>query len=213
MLCRIVAVTSLSFELDEIDSKIIDLLQKDGRMQYKQISQIVGVSIPTVRERIKRLSELGLIKKFTVVTDYTKIAGRVRAIVEAKVMPNVQELRDALDSIDEVRVAYQVAGDKSIVLHVESDDLEHLDLTLNKLYELGVKDVTVYVITRVLKEEYGAMVKPNVPLQYRCVFCDCVIYGKPIIKHYYGGKYYFSGEECAKAFKERLDKKIQKQTL
>jgi DNA-binding Lrp family transcriptional regulator len=43
----------MSLQLDNTDSQIIELLQKDGRMMFKEIASAVGVSLPTVRARIQ----------------------------------------------------------------------------------------------------------------------------------------------------------------
>ncbi len=66
----------MSFKLDELDASIIELLQRDSRMMYKDIAEKTNVSLPTVRARIKRLLDLGVIKKFTIVVDADKISGK-----------------------------------------------------------------------------------------------------------------------------------------
>lgn len=200
----------MSIRVDNLDAKIIELLQDDGRMLYKDIADKVGVSLPTVRARIKRLTEVGLIKRFTVALDSDKIAGKVRGVLFAKVHPSdAQELARALSSVAEVRTAHFVAGEKQLFLEVEADDLQSFNrLILEKLpKEAGLNDISAHVIIQTVKEEYGVTLKANSLLQYRCNFCHTLIHGKPLLKHYYGGKYYFSGEECAEAYKKILDEK------
>jgi Lrp/AsnC family leucine-responsive transcriptional regulator len=199
----------MSYRIDSVDAQIIELLQQDGRMMYKDIADKVGVSLPTVRARLRNLMKLGLIKKFTVVVDSEKIMGRVKAFVLADVdVENTDQFRENLEKVEEIRAAFFVAGSKRVLLDVDVEDMEHLNTLMFRLSKgFGFSGFSVYVSTKILKEEYGSRVKPDTPLQFRCRFCDCIIYGKPLIRHYYGGKYYFSGEECASAFKERLDQK------
>jgi Lrp/AsnC family leucine-responsive transcriptional regulator len=199
----------VSYRIDSVDAQIVELLQQDGRIMYKDIADKVGVSLPTVRARLRNLIKLGLIKKFTVVVDLEKIMGRIRAFVLADSDAQVSdEFREKLGRVEEIRAAFFVAGNKRVLLDVDVEDMEHLNSLMFKLSrELGFSGFSVYVSTKVLKEEYGSRVKPDTPLQFRCRFCDCIIYGKPLIRYYYGGKYYFSGEECASAFKERLDQR------
>ncbi|SRR5579875_1066713 len=201
----------MSVRVDGLDAQIVELLQEDGRMLYKDIADRVGVSLPTVKARIRRLMALGLIKKFTVVVDSDKIAGKVRGVLFAKVNPtDAEALTQTLSKIDEVRAAHFVAGEKQLFLEVEADDVESFNrLILERLpKEAGLSDISAHVITQTVKEEYGVSLKANSFLQYKCNFCHTTIYGKPIVKHYYGGKYYFSGEECAEAYKEVLDQKF-----
>jgi len=196
----------MSYQIDEIDSQVIELLQKDGRMMYKDVAKAVGVSLPTVRSRINKLTEMGLIKKFTVMLDFEKIWGRVRAFVIAQSSEtDIEKLKQAVSRVPEVRSAFFVAGEKQVLLEVEVEDLHDLsNLISNRLpAELSLSDASSFVVSRLLKEEYGTVVRPNTSLQFKCDFCGCLIYGKPIVEYIGGGRYYFSGQDCSKAYKER----------
>ncbi|MDE1852849.1 MAG: winged helix-turn-helix transcriptional regulator [Thaumarchaeota archaeon] len=198
---------SVSVQLDNIDSEIIELLQKDGRMMYKEIAESVGVSLPTVRTRMKKLTEMGVIKKFTAILDSEKFLGRTRIFVTAKLAEgDVTALKDQLSKLGEVRSAYFIAGEKQVMIELEIDDLQNLSELLSKKLpsQTGLSDFSSFVVSKVLKEEYGASVKPNAPLQFRCDFCGTLIPGKPIVELISGGRYYFSGEECLQAYKERI---------
>ncbi|MDG6961388.1 MAG: winged helix-turn-helix transcriptional regulator [Nitrososphaerota archaeon] len=80
-------------QLDGTDVRIIEMLQEDRRTVYKDIAQKAGVSLPTVRSRIQRLVELGVIKKFAVIVDADRILGKVRGVLLPQVSPsNVDEV-------------------------------------------------------------------------------------------------------------------------
>jgi DNA-binding Lrp family transcriptional regulator len=195
-----------SVRLDNTDVQIIEMLQSDGRIMYKDIAQRAGVSLPTVRSRIQRLMEFGVIKKFTVIVDPDKIFGRLRGIVLLQVDPSgVGEAMAKLASIREVREVYLTAGSSPLVLKVEARDLDELgQLVSNRLAQVrGVTGVSSLVITKTGKEEYGASVEPNITLYFKCEFCQAPIFGKPYVEYIDGGRYYFNAEECAKAYKHR----------
>jgi Lrp/AsnC family transcriptional regulator for asnA, asnC and gidA len=197
----------MSLQLDNTDSQIIELLQKDGRMMFKDIASAVGISLPTVRARIQKLSELGLIKKFTLILDSEKIWGKTRLFLIARLPEgDVGTLKETLPKVDEVRSAFFITGEKQLLMELEIDDLQNLSDVLSKkvIPKTGISDVSSFVVAQVLKEEYGASVKPNTSLQFKCAFCGCLIYGKPIIEYISGGRYYFSGDDCAKAYKEKM---------
>jgi len=71
-------------KLDEIDSKIIAMLQEDGRQSFSDIAKTVKRTEVTIRRRVKRLKDEGYIKRFTVVLDPMKVGKRIRAIIRVK---------------------------------------------------------------------------------------------------------------------------------
>jgi Lrp/AsnC family leucine-responsive transcriptional regulator len=196
----------MSLKLDNIDASILELLQKDGRMMFKDLARAVGVSLPTVRDRINKLSELGVIKKFTVIVDSEKLWGRVSVLIFAEPPSDDDEmLAEKIKGIHQIRTGYLISGEKRLLLQVELDDIKELNEFVSKTLKtrLGISYPTSAVVTKVLKEEYGATVKSNVILHFKCDFCNAVIYGKPVIEYISGARYYFSGQDCAQAFKEK----------
>lgn len=198
----------MSIHLDRTDVQIIEMLQEDGRMLYKDIAQKAGVSLPTVRTRIQRLVELGVIKKFTVIVDADKILGKVRGVVLLQVNPSdVDKVMAKLASMKEVREVYRTVGSNPLVLKVEAGDLDGLgQLVSEKLSGIeGITGASSLVVTKTGKEEYGASVEAEAMVQFKCSFCNAPILGKPYIEYIDGGRYYFNAEECAKAYKQRKD--------
>ncbi len=196
----------MSIQLDGIDAQIIEMLQRDGKMLYKDIAQKVGVSLPTVRARVQKLVELGVIKKFTVIVDADKILGKARAIALLQVEPaNVEEAMAKLAGLKEVREVYRTAGANPLVLKVEANDLDELgQLVSSRLAGIeGVSACSLLVVTKTGKEEYGASVEAEVMVQFKCSFCNAPILGRPYIEYIEGGRYHFNSEECAKAYKQK----------
>ncbi|MDG6990313.1 MAG: winged helix-turn-helix transcriptional regulator [Nitrososphaerota archaeon] len=196
----------MSIQLDRTDVQIIEMLQEDGRMLYKDIAQKAGVSLPTVRTRIQKLMDLGVIKKFTVIVDADKILGKVRGLVLLQVNPSdVDKVMARLISMKEVREVYRTAGSNPLVLKVEAGDLDELgQLISERLSGIeGINEASSLVVTKTGKEEYGASVQAEAMVQFKCSFCNAPIMGKPYVEYIDGGRYYFNAEECAKAYKQR----------
>ena len=59
--------------MDAKDKHIIDILLKDGREAASSISEKIGLSVPTVIDRIKKLQDLDIITGFKVKVDYAKL--------------------------------------------------------------------------------------------------------------------------------------------
>ena len=66
---------------DKKDIKILDILQADGRSTASDIAKEVDLSIPAVGERIKKLTEKGLIKQFSAILDHKQIGLNLTAFV------------------------------------------------------------------------------------------------------------------------------------
>ncbi len=193
--------------LDRIDYEIIRILQEDGRVMYKDIARKLHISIPTVKARIERLKELGVIRRIAAIIDPGRLLGRIRAFILLQIAPReLEQVSRELSNIREVREAYITAGPMNMIVKVEARDFNHLgELITEKISKInGITNLTTIAITKSVKEEYGAYVEPETPILVRCDFCKSPIVGKPIIEYIKGGKYFFSSKECAEAFKKKL---------
>ena len=207
---RIIPSSSGLMKLDRIDVAIVEILQKDGRRMYKDIAQELGVSLPTVRARVKKLIELGVIKKFTVIVNPDKIVGKIRTLLMIQAnTASLQEIVQRLSELKQIREVYVVAGGYTLAVKGDFRDVTELgEITSKVLPSIpGIQSVSCSVITEVPKEEYGSTVEPEAVVQFKCEFCGSIIFGKPIIEEINGGRYFFSGKECADAYRERLREK------
>src|SRR3954452_15957572 len=73
--------------LDELDRKLLDILVKDSRTSLKDLAQQVGLSSPSVSERLRRLEERGVIRAFTVEIDPEALGYPLQAIVRVRPLP------------------------------------------------------------------------------------------------------------------------------
>ena len=67
--------------LDQVDRDILAMLQQDGRASASYIAQEIGMSIPAVTDRIKKLQESGVIMGFTALLDHRKMGRDVSAFI------------------------------------------------------------------------------------------------------------------------------------
>jgi Lrp/AsnC family transcriptional regulator, leucine-responsive regulatory protein len=112
--------------LDALDQQLLQLLQLDGRMPHAGLARRVGRSRSAVQERISRLERLGYIGGYTI------RRGRAGAPVRAYLLvttasPDEAQLAAALDAFPSVRVCDAVSGELSLVLEVETSDIETVD--------------------------------------------------------------------------------------
>ncbi len=78
-------MSEVSVELDRIDRKILNQLQRNGRVAFSSIAQETGLDEATIRYRVKKLKEKGVITKFTALLDPAKIGFPVTAVIMIKI--------------------------------------------------------------------------------------------------------------------------------
>ena len=143
--------------LDPIDQLIIDMLQDDGRRSYSEIADEVGRTEVTIRRRVRRLINEGIIKKFTVVLDPLKIGRKISAIVRVKAqMKQATVIAEKVREYNEVDEAYFLDGACGVMLKVTVDDLTQLKLFLEKRLGKvpGVGEVETCIVLETVKSAY-----------------------------------------------------------
>lgn len=129
--------------MDEVDEKILSILQEDGRASFTNIAEQVDVSEGTVRNRVEKLQETGVIQNFTVEI------GRDRGI-SAFISVNVSTGREfeqiISDFPDDLQV-YELAGDMDMLVKVERDSSEQVNQIVDDIRAVeGVKSTQTYMI-------------------------------------------------------------------
>jgi DNA-binding Lrp family transcriptional regulator len=134
--------------MDDLDREILDILRADARIPYTEIADRIGTSEGTVRNRVERLIEDGIIERFTVSTR----TGNIKAMIEVSVDVNVDThgVTDRMADWPEVDFVWQVSGEEDIVLVVDTADTAAVNDLITQAREL---DDVVSTKTRLILEE------------------------------------------------------------
>lgn len=120
--------------LDNADQRIVELLLRDSRVPLKELAQHVGLSSPSVSERLRRLEERGVIRAFTVELDPRALGYPLQAIVRIKPLPGklhlVQKLIEDTAAFAECD---KVTGDDCFVARLFVRSIEELDGLLDRI--------------------------------------------------------------------------------
>ena len=124
--------------LDEIDSKILEILQTDSRKTIKELSQELNLTTTPIFERIKKLERGGIIKQYVAVLDNHKLGKKLHAFIDISIKDHSKQAIDAFvnDVVrhPEVMECYHVTGESDFLLKVLLNDVEQYnDFVLNKL--------------------------------------------------------------------------------
>lgn len=133
---------------DEIDSKILSCLMRDGRATYGDIGRSVGLSAPAVKRRVDRLRSTGAIRGFTALVDPSALGWTTEAYVELYCEGTVspQELRRSLERVPEVVSACTISGAADALVHLLATDTQHLEQALERIRDHPNIDHTETVI-------------------------------------------------------------------
>jgi DNA-binding Lrp family transcriptional regulator len=133
---------------DDLDWKILNTLKKDARKPYVSIASNFNVSEGMIRQRVKKLLDAGIIKRFTVVT----ASHGIKAIIEVGVEVNVHTTKVAnqIKEIEGVEYVYEVSGDRDIVTIVDVDNTLKLNDVIEEIRSM--KNVSNTETKFVLKE-------------------------------------------------------------
>jgi Lrp/AsnC family transcriptional regulator for asnA, asnC and gidA len=135
--------------LDILDLKIVKCLTDDARCTYKSMAEEAGVSEATIKNRIDRLMDEGIIKKFTVIMDYHKLGRAIKAFIGLKVQPaKLQEIVEVIQKNSDVHVLYRTSGDVDLLIEVIFEQMEDLNEFLEK--ELALDGILGTVVTIVI---------------------------------------------------------------
>jgi len=130
----------LSPKLDEVDQKIIERLRKNARTTFVDIGKALGVSDATVYNRVKRLLEVGVIKRFTIDVDQAAIGPFAHGFIMVNVKPgSVKEVSKQLVEIEKISKIYEVHGSEDLIVKVGAKNLGKVRSVILKVR--GIPDV------------------------------------------------------------------------
>jgi Lrp/AsnC family leucine-responsive transcriptional regulator len=120
--------------LDELDRKLLDILVKDSRTSLKDLAQQVGLSSPSVSERLRRLEERGVIRAFTVEIDPEALGFPLQAIVRVRPLPGkLHIVQQLIQEIPEFGECDKVTGDDCFVARLYVRSMVELDKLLDRI--------------------------------------------------------------------------------
>jgi Lrp/AsnC family transcriptional regulator for asnA, asnC and gidA len=142
--------------LDATSRAIVEQLQQDGRQAYATIGKTVGLSEATVRQRVQRLIDQGLMQ-IVAVTDPMRLGFARQAMIAISATGDTEAIAEQLAQIEEVDYVVITAGTYDILVEVVVEDDAHLlQLTNQKIRSIdGIVKTESFLYLKLVKQTYN----------------------------------------------------------
>ena len=128
--------------MDEINRKILNLLQRNAKMTNAELAEKAGLSPAGTLERVRKLERLGIIRGYVALVDPEQIDRGTQALVHLSLvkhnLASIEHFRKAVLEMPEVLACYHIAGEYDFVLMVAVRNIEAYEtFVLHKLTTLA----------------------------------------------------------------------------
>jgi Lrp/AsnC family leucine-responsive transcriptional regulator len=141
---RIFTYTSLNKEIDAVNRRVLEELQRDPRLTMSELGRRVGMSSPAVTERVRRLEEAGVIRGYRL--DLNPVALGLPIAAYIRIRPNSGQLpriAELAQQIPEVVECHRVTGEDCFILKVHIPAIDQLDWLLDSFLLYGSTTTTI----------------------------------------------------------------------
>lgn len=188
--------------LDDTDRKILTLLLEDARRPYSEIADAVDLSPPAVSDRVARLQDIGLVRRFTVDLDRSMLEEGVPILATVDTQPGTaREVRDGLANSDSVEYVFQTIDDRVVFTATVPDG------EVGQLITAAVEmdDVRDYEVRLLADTDWSPHVS-DAELAAECVECGNTVTAEGESVTLDGKVYHFCCENCQASFIEEYER-------
>lgn len=153
----------MAHSIDEIDAKILELLQEDGRMKRSDVADEVDLSISAVSERMRKLEDRGVIEGYRAVVDAKRLHFDITAFIRASVdgSEHYDDFVDRIHKMDEVLELHSITGEGSHVMKIRTKNTTTLERFLSRVQAIpGVTGTTTSIVLSTFKETRAVPAEP-----------------------------------------------------
>jgi DNA-binding Lrp family transcriptional regulator len=141
----------VSDKVDEIDEKIIRILQADSRRAFVDIANEIGLSESAVRRRVKNLVDKTIIKRFTIELG---ASDKTSAITLISVAPtaDTSDVSNQLMNLNGVKVVYEITGQYDIAAIIAAPAISDINKCIDDIRKIqGVSDTDTVIILKTMR--------------------------------------------------------------
>ena len=135
---RLFTYTSFHEELDPVNMRVLEELQRDPRLSMSELGRRVGLSSPAVTERVRRLEEAGVIQGYRLELNPVALGLPITAYIRIRPNPGqLPRIAELAQQIPEVVECHRVTGEDCFILKVHIPAIDQLDRLLDSFLLYG----------------------------------------------------------------------------
>lgn len=149
----------MTYQFDAVDINILNMLQKDARLNHKEIADKLSKSLNTIYNRVRRMEEEGIIKSYVALLDNAKVHRAEMFFTHVKLKDHSREglsnFENEIIKADEVMECYHMTGKYDFILKVATESVQlYHDFLMKKLFTImSVGSVETTLVMRQAKFE------------------------------------------------------------
>ncbi len=146
-------------KLDQADKQILNILQEDGRIRNAKLASELGMSPSPMLERVKKLEQAGIIRKYVALIAPEKVGKNTLAFVAVSLavhqLGSLDAFKSEIEQLPEVLECYHISGPHDFLLKVLVDDMdEYREFVINKLTRIGsLNNIQTWFVLDTVKHE------------------------------------------------------------
>lgn len=142
------------YSLDGVDLQLLSILEADGRITVRELAQSIGMSAPSVTERLRRLESRGIIRNFTVDINLSMLGYPLEAIVRVKPRSGqLKRVEKMIEGQQRFVSCDRVTGDDCYIAKLMLRSIDELDDLLEPFHECAETNTSIVKSSLIKKRE------------------------------------------------------------
>lgn len=139
-------------QLDEVGWKLLQALQENARVSFRELGQRIGLSAPAVIERVRKMENAGILVGYHAEIDLTKVGLPITAFVRMSTPRGRSgHVGIQLQAIPEILECHRVAGEDSFLMKVGVSSMSHLEKLIDHLAQYGQSTTSIVLSSPVTR--------------------------------------------------------------
>ncbi len=147
--------------VDELDINILKLLRDDARLSFRNIGKELNMSTGTISQRVKRLVNDGVIRKFTCIIDPAKVGKHCTVLVMVRSRPGakLEDIVKEIEALDEACCIHTITGDFNLHVMLRLKNHSAAAEFLENLRNMpGIQFITSFIVLQSHKHFYDSSI-------------------------------------------------------
>lgn len=196
-------------QLDNLDVKILTHLQSNSRESFQEIAKRCLTSLPTVKSRVDRMLELGVISKFTIDIDNSKL-GITEAILLVNAKPGaVSRITDELQALEEVKELYLTSDSDTAIVSRVAGDMQRILAIQERINLEDINNIRIILVKNAFRKD-STIPLASTGITLTCAYCDRKVAGEAVRKKIDERDYFFCCTTCQGEFEKKYNKLLAK---